>query len=96
MVAGDWQSGRVNNASLTVSCRGVGLNYAAGVGDNAEYKYGTDYAFTWQGQTRHAFAHIRNGRGSHLYRVHFFFDDQLHQVVVAYVGRHLRGKRDHN
>ena len=96
VVAGDWQSGRVNNASLTVSCRGVGLNYAAGVGDTAENKYGTDYAFTWQGQTQYAFAHIRNGRGTHLYRVHIFFDDQTHQVVVAYVGRHLRGKHDHN
>jgi hypothetical protein len=96
VVAGDWQSGRVNNASLTVSCRGVGLNYAAGVGDNAENKYGTDYAFTWQGQTQYAVAHIRNGRGPRLYRVHIFFDDQTHQVVVAYVGRHLRGKHDHN
>ena len=96
VVAGDWQSGRVNNASLTVSCRARGLSYAAGVGDTAEYKYGTDYAFTWQGQTQYALAHIRNGRGPRLYRVHIFFDDQTHQVVVAYVGRHLRGKRDHN
>jgi hypothetical protein len=30
-----------------------------------------------------------------MYRVHVFFDDSLRQVVVAYVGRHLRGKRDH-
>jgi hypothetical protein len=28
--------------------------------------------------------------------VHVFFDDDSHQVVVAYIGRHLRGKRDHN
>lgn len=37
-------------------------------------------------------AHIRNGKGARLYRVHVFFDDEAQQVVVAYVGRHLRDK----
>lgn len=92
IVAGDWQSGRINRASLTISCRSLGLNYAAGVSDTAEYKYGSDYAFTWRGRTEYAVAHIRNGRGTRLYRVHVFFDDETHQVVVAYVGRHLRDK----
>lgn len=92
IVAGDWQAGRINRASLTISCRSLGLNYAAGVSDTAEYKFGSDYAFTWRGRTEYAVAHIRNGRGSRLYRVHVFFDDETHQVVVAYVGRHLRDK----
>ena len=92
VVAGDWQTGRINNASLTISCRSLGLNYAAGVSDTAEYKYGSDYAFMWRGRTEFALAHIRNGKGPRLYRVHLFFDDDAHQVVVAYVGRHLRGK----
>jgi hypothetical protein len=92
VVAADWQTGRINNASLTISCRSLGLNYAAGVSDTAEYKYGSDYAFTWRGRTEFALAHIRNGKGARLYRVHLFFDDDAHQVVVAYVGRHLRGK----
>lgn len=92
VVAGDWQTGRINNASLTISCRSLGLNYAAGVSDTAEYKYGSDYAFMWRGRTEFALAHIRNGKGARLYRVHLFFDDDAHQVVVAHVGRHLRGK----
>jgi hypothetical protein len=92
VVAGDWQTGRINNASLTISCRSLGLNYAAGVSDTAEYKFGSDYAFAWRGRTEFALAHIRNGKGARLYRVHLFFDDDVHQVVVAYVGRHLRGK----
>jgi len=92
VVAADWQTGRINNASLTISCRSLGLNYAAGVSDTAEYKFGSDYAFTWRGRTEFALAHIRNGKGARLYRVHLFFDDDAHQVVVAYVGRHLRGK----
>lgn len=96
VVAGDWQSGRINNSSLTISCRSFGLNYAAGVGEVAEEKYGEDYSFSWRGRTEYAVAHIRNGRGVHLYRVHLYFDNDSHQVVVAYVGRHLRGKRDHN
>ena len=92
VVAGDWKSGRVTNASLTISCRSLGLNYASGISDNAENKYADDYAFTWRGRTEIAAAHIRNGRGSRLYRVHIFFDHEAHQVVVAYVGRHLRDK----
>ena len=96
IVAGDWQTGRISNSSLTISCRSFGLNYAAGIGEVAENKYGEDYSFTWRGRTEHAVAHIRNGRGVHLYRVHVFFDDDSHQVVVAYIGRHLRGKRDHS
>jgi hypothetical protein len=37
-------------------------------------------------------AHIRNGKGASLYRVHVFFDHETQQVVVAYIGRHLRDK----
>ncbi|MFM8381649.1 MAG: hypothetical protein ACKOA6_06580, partial [Actinomycetota bacterium] len=94
VVAGDWQTGRINRASLKISCRGIGLDFAAGISDTAEYKYGSEYAFTWRGRTEYAVAHIRNGRGPRLYRVHLFFDDESRQVVVAYVGRHLRGKHD--
>jgi hypothetical protein len=92
VVAHDWQSGRINNASLTISCRSMGLNYAGGISDTAEYKYGEDYAFTWRGRTEYAVAHIRNGKGNRLYRVHLFFDNETQQVVIAYIGRHLRGK----
>jgi uncharacterized coiled-coil protein SlyX len=96
IVARDWQIGNINNASIKVTCRNFGLNFAAGVGDNAEQKYGSDYAFSWEGRTEFAVAHIRGGKGPRMYRVHVFFDDDSHQVVVAYIGRHLRGKRDHN
>lgn len=92
VVAGDWKSGRITNASLTISCRSLGLNYAGGISDTAERKYSEDYAFTWRGRTEYAVAHIRNGKGARLYRVHVFFDDEAQQVVVAYVGRHLRDK----
>lgn len=92
VVAGDWKSGRITKASLTISCRSLGLNYAGGISDTAERKYSDDYAFTWRGRTEYAVAHIRNGKGARLYRVHVFFDDEVQQVVVAYVGRHLRDK----
>lgn len=93
VVAGDWQTGQINRASLKISCRGIGLDFAAGISDTAEYKFGAEYAFSWRGRTEYAVAHIRNGRGTRLYRVHLFFDDETRQVVVAYIGRHLRGKR---
>ena len=92
MVAGDWKSARINNASLTISCRSLGLNYAGGISDTAERKFSEDYAFTWRGRTEYAVAHIRNGKGASLYRVHVFFDNETQQVVVAYIGRHLRDK----
>ncbi len=93
VVAGDWQTGQINRASLKISCRGIGLDFAAGISDTAEFKYGSEYAFSWRGRIEYAVAHIRNGKGTRLYRVHLFFDDETRQVVVAYIGRHLRGKR---
>jgi len=27
-----------------------------------------------------------------LVRIHVYFDDETHEVVVAYIGRHLRDK----
>ncbi len=92
VVAGDWKSGRITNASLTISCRSLGLNYAGGISDTAERKFSDDYAFTWRGRTEYAVAHIRNGKGASLYRVHVFFDNETQQVVVVHVGRHLRDK----
>lgn len=94
VVAGDWQTGQINRASLKISCRGIGLDFAAGISDTAEQKFGAEYAFDWRGRTEYAVAHIRNGRGTRLYRVHVYFDDETRQVVVVYIGRHLRGKRD--
>jgi hypothetical protein len=37
-------------------------------------------------------AHLRRGRKTHLVRIHLYFDDETQQVVVAYIGRHLRDK----
>ena len=46
----------------------------------------------WHGKPVIAAAHLRRGRKAHLVRIHVHFDDERQQVVVAYIGRHLRDK----
>lgn len=89
-----WQSGEINDESFGLVCQKFGLNYAAGVGQVAEQKYAADYLISWRGKPALADAHVRRGKGNHLYRIYFHLDSNAQEVVVARIVRHLRGKRD--
>lgn len=91
-VARAWMSGEITGNSIKLACRQMGLDFAPDVSDNARQKYEEDYVITWHGKTVMAGAHLRRGRKTHLVRIHVFFDDERQQVVVAYIGRHLRDK----
>jgi hypothetical protein len=91
-VAGQWRSGDLDLAVFPLACRSVGLDYASDVSETAKRRYAADYAIDWKGRTVFATAHLRHGRGSRLYRVHLYLDQRTREVVVAYVGRHLRDK----
>lgn len=91
-VAHKWLVGDITNTSLTAACRAEGLDFAAGVSDTAVNKYGSDYQIEWNGRQVLAEAHVRVGQGTHHARIHVYFDHETHQVVVAYIGRHLRDK----
>ncbi|MEY3588930.1 MAG: hypothetical protein RJA47_1526 [Actinomycetota bacterium] len=91
-VARAWMSGEISGGSIKLACRQMGLDFAPDVSDNAKQKYEQDYVITWHGRTVVAGAHLRRGRKTHLVRIHVYFDTERQQVVVAYIGRHLRDK----
>jgi len=93
-VARAWMSGDLNRTSFQLACRNVGLDYAPTISDTARQKYEEDYLITLDGRTVRAEAHLRRGRKMHLFRIHIYLDDERQRVVVAYIGKHLRGKRD--
>ena len=51
-------------------------------------RYAQDYAIDWRGGNVLAKPHIRCGDA----RIHFYHDTQTNEIVVAYIGRHLRDK----
>lgn len=91
-VARAWKSGEISGASIQVACRQMGLDYAPGISATARQKYVEDYVVEWKGRAVVAAAHLRRGRKSHLVRTHVYFDDDTGEVLVAYIGRHLRDK----
>lgn len=95
-VARRWAAGELNGASLKIACTEAGLNYAPGISATSLQKYEEDYLIDWRGRTVVAEAHLRRGRNAHLVRIHVYFDAETQQCVVAYIGRHLRGKHSPN
>jgi hypothetical protein len=95
-VARRWMAGEISDTSIVLACRQMGLDYAAKVSDTARQKFEADYLIEWRGRPVMAEAHIRRGRKTHLVRIHVYFDKETHQVVVAYIGRHLRDKGSSN
>jgi hypothetical protein len=91
-VARAWMSGEISGTSIKLACRQMGLDFVASISDTARQKYEEDYLIEWRGRAVRAEAHLRRGRKTHLVRIHVFFDDETQQVVVAYIGRHLRDK----
>jgi hypothetical protein len=95
-VARAWMAGEFPDTSIVLACRQMGLDYAARVSDTARQKFEEDYLIQWRGKPVLAESHIRRGRKNSLVRIHVYFDKENHQVVVAYIGRHLRDKGSSN
>jgi hypothetical protein len=91
-VARAWQSGEIVGDSFKLMCRQMGLDFVPGVGDNAEQKFSSDYVIEWHGRKVIAGAHLRRGKGQHLVRIYMYLDNERQEVVVAFIGRHLRDK----
>lgn len=91
-VARRWSAGEISGTSLKAVCAEAGLNFASGISENARQKFEEDYLIDWHGEKVRAEAHVKRGKKSHLVRIHVYFDAERQQVVVAYIGRHLRDK----
>jgi len=73
---------------FNIYCNQQLSNFAASISGEAENRYAQDYAIEWKGQHVLAKPHIRCGDA----RIHFYHDTTTNEIVVAYVGRHLRDK----
>ena len=73
---------------FNIYCNQQLSNFAPSISDEAENRYAQDYAIDWKGANVMAKAHIRCGDA----RIHFYHDAKTNEIVVAYVGRHLRDK----
>jgi hypothetical protein len=91
-VARAWMSGEITGTSIKLACRQMGLDFVSDISATARQKYEEDYLIQWRGKIVRAEAHLRRGKKSHLVRIHLYFDNETQQVVVAYIGRHLRDK----
>jgi len=91
-VARRWAAGEISGSSIKIACTEAGLNYAPAISETARRKYEEDYLIEWRGKLVRAEAHLKRGKKAHLVRMHVYFDNETQQVVVAYIGRHLRDK----
>ncbi|CAB4676374.1 unannotated protein [freshwater metagenome] len=73
---------------FNIYCNQQLSNFAASISDEAEHRYAQDYAIEWKGENVLAKPHIRCGDA----RIHFYHDIKTNEIVIAYVGRHLRDK----
>ena len=73
---------------FNIYCNQQLSNFAPSISDEAENRYAQDYAIDWKGANVMAKAHIRCGDA----RIHFYHDAKTNEIIVAYVGRHLRDK----
>ncbi|MEI8023969.1 MAG: hypothetical protein WCH63_07260 [Actinomycetota bacterium] len=73
---------------FNIYCNQQLSNFAASISDQAEHRYAQDYAIEWKGENVLAKPHIRCGDA----RIHFYHDIKTNEIVIAYVGRHLRDK----
>jgi len=91
-VARAWMSREITGTSIKLACRQMGLDFSPSISATARQKFDEDYLIDWRGKTVTAEAHIRRGKKAHLVRIYLYFDEETQQVVVAYIGRHLRDK----
>ena len=91
-VVREWRSGQFVSESFHLACRKMGLDFVPGISDNAAQKFSSDYVIEWHGRKVIAGAHLRRGGGQHLVRIYMYLDHERQEVVVAYIGRHLRDK----
>ena len=90
-IASRLKSGLIPVHMLEIHLRQQLPGFRDGISDTAKHRFSDDYAIDWNGETVYAEPHIACGD----IRIHFYVDRERLQIVVAYVGRHLRDKSTH-
>ena len=90
IAVGEWRADRFPLAGLRSYLRDeLGLDYVAGISENAEQKFGADYTITHNGKTVVLGPHVRHGRGRTLLRIYLHVDEATKSMLVGKVTRHL-------
>ena len=90
-VASHLKTGLIPVHMLEIHLRQRLSGFRDGISDTAKHRFSEDYAIDWNGETVYAEPHIACGD----IRIHFYVDRVRRQIVVAYVGRHLRDASTH-
>lgn len=90
IAVGEWRADRFPLAGLRSYLRDeLGLDYVAGISENAEQKFGADYTITHNGKMVVLGPHVRHGRGRTLLRIYLHVDEATKSMLVGKVTRHL-------
>ncbi len=87
-IAGNLRSGKLLKQNFILECSEQIPNFIPSIGADATNQFAQDYAIDWKGENVLAKPHIRCGDA----RIHFYHDTKTNEIVIAYVGRHLRDK----
>ncbi len=87
-IAGNLRSGKLLKQNFILECTEQIPNFVPSIGAGATNQFAQDYAIEWKGENVIAKPHIRCGDA----RIHFYHDTKTNEIIVAYIGRHLRDK----
>ena len=87
-IAANLKNGKVLKNNFLYECSQQISNFVPTIGEVAINNFAQDYAIEWKGENVLAKPHIRCGDA----RIHFYHDTKTNEIVIAYIGRHLRDK----
>ena len=87
-IAANLKNGMVLKNNFLYECSQQISNFVPTIGEVAINNFAQDYAIEWKGENVLAKPHIRCGDA----RIHFYHDTKTNEIVIAYIGRHLRDK----
>jgi hypothetical protein len=87
-IAANLKNGKILKNNFLHECGQQISNFVPTISEVAINNFAQDYSIEWKGENVLAKPHIRCGDA----RIHFYHDAKTNEIVVAYVGRHLRDK----
>ncbi|NQW33692.1 MAG: hypothetical protein HQ467_03800 [Acidimicrobiaceae bacterium] len=87
-IAANLKNGKVLKNNFLYECSQQISNFVPTIGEVAINNFAQDYSIEWKGENVLAKPHIRCGDA----RIHFYHDTKTNEIVIAYIGRHLRDK----
>ncbi len=87
-IAANLKNGKVLKNNFLYECSQQISNFVPTIGEVAINNFAQDYSIEWKGENVLAKPHIRCGDAL----IHIYHDTKTNEIVIAYIGRHLRDK----